>query len=161
MIAKQIIRSVLLIVALGSLAIWASREYRKTKAYAAVENQAAPAGNLPIVEGPQVVMTYFILGTRCETCKKIEALAKDTAAKDFAGELASNKLIFRVIDTGEPASRHYVKDYQLTSKTVILSRRLNGKETEWKDMENVWDLYDDPPTYHAYIGTQIRKFLDP
>ena len=63
MIAKQIIRGLLLIVALGSLAIWANREFKKSEAYAEAEIQAAPAESLPAVEGPQVVMTYFLIGT--------------------------------------------------------------------------------------------------
>lgn len=159
MIAKQIVRSVLVIVVLGSLAIWANREFQKSQSYAEAEKQAVPAENLPGVDGPQVVMTYFLIGTRCPSCKKIEALAKEAAEKDFAAELAANKLIFRVIDTGEAANRHYLNDYQLSSKTVVLSRRVDGKETAWKDMEKVWDLLDDGPAYHAYLGTQIREYL--
>ena len=135
MIAKQIIRSVLLIVVLGSLAIWANREFRKSKSYAEADKQPAPAETLPVVDGPQVVMTYFLIGTRCESCRKIEALARETAEKDFPAELASKKLVFRVIDTGEAANRHYLKDYQLTSKTVVISRRVGrqGNRLEGHD----------------------------
>jgi len=156
MIAKQIIRSILLIVALGSLAIWANRAYQKSRASAAAP---AAAENLPVVAGDQVIMTYFISGTRCESCRKIEALAKETAEKDFAQAVADKKLVFRVIDTGEPGYAHFTKDYQLTSKTVILSHRKDGKETEWADMAKVWDLLDDAPGFHAYLGGQIRKYL--
>lgn len=159
MIAKQIIRAVLLIVALGSLAIWANREFQESEAYAEAESQPKPAETLPVVEGPQVVMTYFLIGTRCTSCKKIEALARETAERDFAAELAANRLVFRVIDTGEPANRHYLNDYKLTSKTVVISRRIDGKETTWKDMKNVWELFEDAPAYHAYLGAQIREFL--
>ena len=47
MIAKQIVRSVLLVVVLGSLAIWANREYQKSQATAA----PAAAETLPVVAG--------------------------------------------------------------------------------------------------------------
>jgi len=155
MIAKQVVRSFLLVIVLGSLAIWANREYQKSQASAV----PAASENLPVVTGDQVVMTYFISGTRCEMCKKIEALARETAEKDFADLLSSKRLVFRVIDTGEPGHAHYTKDYQLTSKTVILSHRKDGKETEWADMAKVWDLLDDAPGFHAYLGEQIRKYL--
>lgn len=155
MIAKQIVRSILLVVVLGSLAIWANREYQKSQASAA----PAAAETLPVVAGDQVIMTYFISGTRCESCQKIEALTKETAEKDFAEALAGRKLVFRVIDTGEPGYQHFIKDYQLTSKTVILSHRKDGKETGWKDMGKVWDLLDDAPGFHAYLGEQIRNYL--
>ena len=155
MIAKQLVRSILLIVVLGSLAIWANRESQKSQATAV----PAAVENLPAIAGDQVIMTYFISGTRCESCKKIEALSRETAEKDFPDALAKKKLVFRVIDTGESGYQHFIKDYQLTSKTVILSHRRNGKETEWKDMAGVWDLLDDAPGFHAYLGEQIRKYL--
>jgi hypothetical protein len=104
-------------------------------------------------------MTYFLIGTRCVSCKKIEALARATAEQDFAAELAANKLVFRVIDTGEPANHHYLKNYQISSKTVVISRRVEGKETTWKDMEKVWELLDDAPAYRAYLGAQIKEYL--
>ncbi len=159
MIAKKIIRSVLLVVALGSLAIWGNREFQKSQTYAEAESKPATAEILPTVDGPQVVMTYFLIGTRCASCKKIEALARETAELDFAAELSANQLIFRVIDTGEPANHHYLKDYQLSSKTVVISRRIDGKETTWKDMEKVWDFLDDAPAYRAYLGAQIKEYL--
>ncbi len=161
MIAKQILRSVLLVFVLGSIAIWANREFKKSTSYAEADKQPASAEILPVVDGPQVVMTYFLIGARCESCRKIEALARETAEKDFPAELASKQLIFRVIDTAEAASRHYLNDYQLSSKTVVISRRLDGRETAWMDMAKVWDLLDDPPAYHAYLGARIREYLGP
>ncbi len=155
MIAKQIIRSVLLIVALGSLAIWANREYRKSH----TDTVPAASDGLSVVAGDQVVMTYFISGTRCESCQKIEALAKETAEQDFAAALASCQLVVRVIATGKPGQQHFIQDYQITSKTVILSHRKDGKQTEWADMAKVWDLLDDAPGFHAYLGKQIRAYL--
>jgi len=159
MIAKQIIRSLLLVVALGSVLIWAGREFRKSQAVAEATQRPATTEQIPAVDGPQVVMTYFLLGKRCTSCRKIEALTRATAERDFANELASHKLVFRVIDTDEPAHRHFLEDYQLTTKTVILSRRLNGGETEWKDMEKVWDLLDEEAAFRAYLGEQIRSYL--
>jgi hypothetical protein len=159
MIAKQIIRSLLLVVALGSVLIWAGREFRKSQAVAEATQQPAPTEQIPAVDGSQVVMTYFLLGKRCASCRKIEAFTRATAEKDFADELADHRLVFRVINTDEPAYRHFLKDYQLTSKTVILSHRLNGSETEWMDMEKVWDLLDDEAAFRTYLGTQIRSYL--
>jgi len=140
-------------VALGSLAIWANRESRKFQA--ATES----AEVLPKADGDQVVMTYFMMGKRCVSCRKIEALARETAEKDFAGELASHKLGFRVVNCDEPINQHYVKDYKLTSKTVVISHRRDDKEMEWKDMEKVWDLLDEPAAFRAYLAEPIRQYL--
>ena len=159
MIPKQIIRSVLLLAVFGSLAIWANRQYQKSQAIDAASQAPPAAEELPQVEGDQVIMTYFISGTRCESCETIEALARETAEKDFPDAMSNKSLVFRVIDTGDASRHHYIKDYQLTSKTVILSHRVQGKETEWSDMSKVWDLLDDGPAFHAYLGEQIQKYL--
>ena len=159
MIAKQIIRGVLLVIVLGSLAIWANREFSKSRAITEAAADPSKAEPLPNVAGNQVVMTYFISGTRCESCKKIEDLASLTAKRDFPSELASGKLVFRVIDTGEPANHHYEADYKLASKTVVLSHRVDGRETEWTAMDKVWDLLDDPDGYRAYLSGTIRTYL--
>ena len=155
MIAKQIIRSVLLIVVLGSLAIWAGREFQKSSASA----PERPVEVFPKVDGPQVIMTYFLFGTRCESCRKIEDLARRTAEMDFPAELASHKLIFRVIDTGDAANRHYLEEYKLSFKTVVISRRVDGVETAWENMEKVWDHLNAPDAYRAYLGGRIRAYL--
>lgn len=159
MIAKQVIRSFLLLVVLGSLAIWANREYQKSQAATKSADSPPPMEILPKVEGDQVVMTYFIMGTRCVSCRKIELLARETAEKDFAGELASNKLVFRVINCDEPANQRYAKDYKLTSKTVVISHCRDGREMEWKDMDKVWELLNEPTAFRAYLAQAIRQYL--
>ncbi len=159
MIARQVLRSVLLILALGSLAVWAKREFTKSKAIAEVASAPKVQEALPVVAGNQVVMTYFRSGIRCSSCKKIEALSTETAQKDFAEELGSRKLVFLVIDVDEPANRHYTKDYQLTTKSVIISLQVDGKEVSWSNMEKVWDLLDEPETFRAYLAAPIRKHL--
>lgn len=157
---KTLLRGVLLMFALGSLAFWGSREYRKSQAIS--EAAAAPkiAETLPIVTGNQVVMTYFRNGVRCVSCRKIEAHTAETAHKDFAGEMASGKLVFRVIDVDEPANHHYIKDYQLTGKSVIISLRADGEEKSRSDMDKIWDLLDEPEAFRAYLAEPIRKHLE-
>jgi thiol-disulfide isomerase/thioredoxin len=157
--SKTIIRGLLLVFALGSLAVWAAREIKKSKAMA--EFAAAPKveEKLPAVAGKQVVLTYFRNNIRCSSCKKIEALTTETAQKEFADELANGKLVFRVIDVDEPANNHYIKDYRLTTKSVVISLRVDGKETSWTDMEKIWDLLGEPAAFRAYLAEPIRKHL--
>lgn len=159
MITKSILRSVLLIIALGSLAIWGNREYQKSSAARTAKAAVAEEQAIPVIAGPQVVVSYFLIGTRCPSCKKIEALAKETVEQEFADEKSSNKVVFRVINTDDAAHHHYIEDYKLAFKTVVISRRLNGKEIAWANMEKVWDLLDDGPAYHTYLGDQIRAYL--
>ena len=106
-------------------------------------------------------MTYFTSGVRCRSCREIERLSRETATEDFPAELSSQRLVFRLISTDEPANTAYVGRYQLTSKTVIISHRRDGRETAWKDMADVWELLDQPEAFRAYLGQEIRNQLQP
>lgn len=154
--SKSILRLVFLIIALGSLALWGTREYQRSKAIAAAE----PARDeIAIIEGNQVVMTYFRGGIRCDSCKTIETLTTETAEQNLREEVASGKVIFRVIDLDEPQNHHFQNDYQLTSKSVILSFRVDGKEEKWTNMEKVWDLLDEPEAFRAYLTQPVQEYL--
>ncbi len=156
MIAKQVLRSVLLVVVLGSVAIWANKEFQKSQAE---PTAAAEETTMPAVQGDQVVMTYFISGGRCQNCRKIEALARETAEMDFKQALEDGRLVFRIIDVDEAGQGHYVDDYQLTAKTVVLSHLVDGKEAEWANMSKVWEYLGEPQAFHAYLADQIEKYL--
>jgi hypothetical protein len=107
-------RLILLVMALGSPAAWGFRQWERSQALSA----AVPAADddIPRVDGDQVVMTYFTSGVRCRSCREIERLSHETATGDFSEELSSQRLVFRVIDTDEPANAAFVARYQLISK---------------------------------------------
>lgn len=156
---KTIIRSILLVFALGSLAVWGTREYQKSQAISEAATTSRAEEVLPVVPGNQVVMTYFRNSIRCASCRKIEAHTTETAQKDFAEELASGKLVLRVIDVDQPENHHFIEDYQLTSKAVILNFRVDGEKKNWSDMDKVWDLLDEPEAFRAYLAEPIREHL--
>lgn len=154
--SKSILRSALLVFAVGSLAVWGTREFRRSKAIAAAKPNPDQVATLP---GNQVVMTYFRGGIRCPSCKKIEALTTETAEKELSKDLASGRLIFRVIDLDEPQNHHFESDYQLTSKSVVLGYYHDGEEKKWANMEKVWDFLDEPETFRAYLAKPIQAYL--
>lgn len=155
--AKNVTRNVLLVVIGVSIAWFVTREMRHAKA----ERQAseAPAAEtVPVNQGAHVVMTYFTTNVRGTSCRKIEMLARETAEIHHAAALADGRLVFQVINTDDPGMRHYVKEYELVSKTVILSRRDNGQEVEWENMDDVWSYLNEPEVFHAYLGEQLSQW---
>ena len=156
---KSMLRIVLLLIALGSLAVWGAKEFKKSREIAAAAAAPKPAESVPAQSGHQVVMTYFRNSIRCTSCKKIEALTTETTQKELAKDIASGKLLFRVIDVDEPANHHYIEEYKLTTKAVILSYRLDGKEQRWEDMEKIWDLLDQPDAFRAYLAAPVLQYL--
>ncbi len=159
MTLRNTARLVLLVIALGSPAVWGFRQWERSQAIAS----AAPltTDDLPRIAGDQVVMTYFTSNVRCRSCREIERLTRETATEEFAAELSDNRLVFRVINTDEPANHAYLGRYRITSKSVVISHRRAGKEETWQEMADVWELLDQPTAFRAYLGRQINHHLKP
>lgn len=127
---------------------------------AAAEKPAVPA--VPAVDAAakaDVVVTYFTTNVRCESCRKIEALSRRAVVEGFPAELASGRVVFRVINTDEPEHAHYVDRYEITNKIVIVSHQQGGKEVEWKGLQDVWLHLDEPDEFLPYVREPIKAYL--
>ena len=84
------------------------------------------------------VVAYYFHGTRrCANCKKIEAYSQEAVEKGFPDELKSGRLEWHVINTDESENRHYVDDYKLYTKSVIVTKVNDTAETDWKNLEKI------------------------
>lgn len=132
--------------------------------------RAAPAPGIGSARGAQpvspdpskdrkILVTYFITNTRCFSCYKIETLTESAVVNTFAGPLKEGRLEWRVVNTDEPKNAHYLKDYKLYTKSVIVSEVEGGREVRWKNCEKVWDLLDDPKAFETYIVREVNAYL--
>jgi len=155
--ARNLFRNALLAVIVAGVAWFAIQEVRQSKAREQA-GQAEVAEPTTVNQQPHVVMTYFTTNVRCVSCRKIEALTRETAEIRHAAAIADGRLVFQVINTDDPGMAHYISEYELVSKTVVLSRRESGGEVEWKNMGDVWNHLNDPEMFHAYLGEQLEQW---
>ena len=110
---------------------------------------------------PDGVKAYYFHGDfRCSNCYKIEKYSKEAIDKYFARELASGELTYEVINTDEKDNEHFLKDYKLYTKSLVISRIKGGKEVEYKNLEKVWNYLDDREAFHNYVKEEIKKYLE-
>jgi hypothetical protein len=152
--AKPIVTAVLLLFVAVSVVALIAKESRKTSGTAAAGT--ADESRLP---DDGLVVYYFHGDVRCPTCRSIEAQAHDAVAGRLADELASGRVVWQVVNYEAPADAHYVDDYQLVSPTVVLSQRHAGGQTEWRNLERVWELVGDPPAFAEYVEQEVRNML--
>ena len=107
----------------------------------------------------KVIAYYFHGNRRCVSCRKIEAYTKDAIDSAFAADLKSGVLEWRVVNTDSAQNEHYLTDYKLYTKSVILSNLHDGKETRWKNLEKVWEFLGDRKEFAAYIKSELDSFL--
>ena len=108
----------------------------------------------------KVVAQYFHGTTRCDTCRAIEALTREALGTGFSKELETGRLELRSINVDEPANGHFVEDYQLTTRTVVIARFKDGKQGEWKRLDQVWQLVGDRDAFITYVQAETRSLLE-
>ncbi len=107
----------------------------------------------------KVIAYYFHTNTRCSTCIKIEAYSKEAIEKGFADELKNGTLEMRVVNYETPENRHFMQDYKLVSKSLVLVNTVNGKKTEWTNLKMVWQLTGRKDAFLNYVRKEVRGYL--
>jgi hypothetical protein len=156
--SKSLLRWALLALVSISVAVYA---FQRTGTQDPSPEPAAATADpaTPAAAPATVVVTYFTTDVRCTSCRTIESLAQRAVEEGFPDELARGEIVFRVINTDLPEHQHYVEDYQLTNKTVIVSHQVDGRESEWTNRQDVWLLFHEPEKFMSYVREPVKLYL--
>lgn len=77
----------------------------------------------------------------------------------FVGAHIKDGVRFISVNVEEPENEHFVKDYQLTTRSVVLSLQNKGKEIRWKRLDEVWNLVKDKPTFMQFIHQETMDMM--
>lgn len=114
----------------------------------------------PLETSHKVVAYYFHGNRRCGSCKRLEAYSREAIDSGFAEELKAGKLEWLVINTDKPENKHFIKDYQLYTKSLVISDTENGKQTRWKNLDKIWRLLHNKEDFIQYVQRETRAFLE-
>jgi len=135
-------------------------EDRPLKEPATKQKEKAPSPLTEVKAQNSKVIAYYFHGTfRCSTCRTIEQYSLEAIQTYFAKELGSGKLEFRPVNIEEPENKHFIQDYQLVTRSLVLSLMSDGKETKWKNLPDVWKLVRDKDKFFQYVKDEVEKFL--
>jgi len=153
------IRIVVYLIAIVGIGTWAWKNFAQEKSNTTTTTSNDAAHYVTNQSDHVIVVTYFTSDQRCKTCLKIEKLTRAAITEGFTDELASKEIIFQTINFDQPKNKHFVKDYQLAFKTVVVSERKKGKEQKWSKYDKVWELHDDQEKFSTYLQDGIRGYL--
>jgi hypothetical protein len=111
------------------------------------------------VNGGHVIAYYFHGQMRCSTCHKLEQYSKKAIEANFKDALVSGKLEFKVINVEDKGNEHYGKDYQLYTKSLILSLVKDGKEIKWTNMDKIWEYVGNKQRFIDYVKSGVADLL--
>lgn len=115
---------------------------------ATVGDPSPPAASAP------VVAYYFHTSHRCPTCRAIEA----NGHAALADAIRDGQVEWRVVNFDEAANKHFAKDYNLGFASLVLVANDGLSPPRWKNLERVWDLYDDPTAFARYVQQELAVF---
>jgi hypothetical protein len=107
----------------------------------------------------KLIAYYFHGNARCPTCYKMEQYAREAIEDSFKAELANGMLVFKAINVEEEGNEHFVSDYHLYTKSLVISHIENGRETQYKNLTKIWEYARDKKKFLSYVADEINGYL--
>ena len=117
----------------------------------------AVANSLP-ADG--VVVYYFHGNKRCQTCNKMETLAAEVIDDRFGKRQRDGSVVFRAVNLETDATRHFITDFELVNKAVVMVERSGGKDLAWRRLDAIWEKIGDDAEYSEYIAENLMACLE-
>jgi thiol-disulfide isomerase/thioredoxin len=133
------------------------------QAIAAVNSEAekgeSPAVAASKIEGDKIVVYYFHGTRRCPSCKMIESLTTEVVEQGFAEQVTAGTIALISINIEDEENKHYIENFELFNKSVVLAEYKQGEPIRWKNLKDVWTLARKRARYLEYVHDEISAFL--
>lgn len=104
----------------------------------------------------QVLNVYYFHGNvRCATCKRIEQYTTEGVQQGFIKFLGNGRMMFNTVNVEEAGNGHYINDFELITRSVVLELTENGQPVVWKRLDRVWELVTDEQQFINYLYREI------
>jgi hypothetical protein len=89
----------------------------------------------------------------------MEEYSREAIEANFKDALTSGKLEFLSVNVEDRGNEHFVNDYQLYTKTLILSLVKDGKEVKSKNLDKIWEYARNKQKFIDYVTSEISGFM--
>lgn len=107
----------------------------------------------------KVIAYYFHGSFRCYTCTNMEKFSREAIEANFKDDLVSGRIEFKAVNVEERGNEHFVNDYQLYTKSLILSLVKDGKEVRSKNLDKIWQLARNKQKFIDYVTGEVSEFM--
>jgi len=152
---KHIISTGLLLFAAGSVVYMFTQQQRPGNAEPV---ELEPAIAAAMQDG--IVMYYFSQGKECSTCDKLESYSHETLHTYFKDDIEAQSMAWRKVDLDDPEHEHFVTDFDLFSKSIVLVEYRDGEQIRWNNLTEIWDRVFEKKGFLEYIRAETQGFKD-
>lgn len=107
----------------------------------------------------KIIVSYFHGAEDCPVCVQVEQVTRQAVETRFQRELQHGRIEFRTINVETPENQPLIETYQLTARAVVIADVVQGRETRWKKLDNVWALLGDDQALTDYVQAEITIYL--
>lgn len=119
----------------------------------------APAEIQPPEANGRRIAVYYLHSTfRCVTCNTIEAMTKALLDGAYSEALADGTIQWIEADFMENTA--LAKQFEIVASCVVVADMQDGVVTDYKRLDEVWTLMEDPAAFNAYISAAIDGYLE-
>jgi hypothetical protein len=126
---------------------------------ALASEDTAPGATAAQETATHIVAYYFHGNFRCATCRKLEAYSEEAITKGFEKEIESGRLTWRTVNTDEKENKHFVKDFELVTKSLVLVEYNGDEVVRYKNLKVIWQLVGDKGGFLTYVREATREML--
>lgn len=110
-------------------------------------------------QAPAIIVYYFHGDARCYSCIRIEKYTREAIEKGFNDNKNGLRVEFKPVNIDEKSNRHFIKDYKLSSKSVIVQKisDKDDKAADWKNLDKIWLLTGNKKKFIQYIREETEK----
>jgi hypothetical protein len=106
-----------------------------------------------------VTAYYFFMKPRCATCNKLESYAKEAIEQGFPELAKAGHVKFVAVNCDEPENKHFLTDYMLETKALVLVAREKGMPDDWRNLKEIWEHVGQKPIYLSYVRNEVKALL--
>jgi hypothetical protein len=118
---------------------------------------ALPSPALSNRPSPSITIFYMHATIRCVTCNTIEKMTRELVKTQFSDECAAGVLVWRDVDFQK--NEELARQFEVVSSVVVVARMKGDSVVDFKRLDKVWSLMDDPPSFEAYVSSAIQSLL--
>jgi len=121
------------------------------------QSTAEPEKKVPQKE---IIVYYFKTTNGCASCTYVENYTDEALKTGFKKQMDDGTIDWKIVNLDNPENKHYIQDYQLSFKSVIVAEFEDGKQTRWKNLEMVWRLYKNKPAFLTFVQDEVKTYLE-
>lgn len=160
-IRRMVIIFLIVIAIAGIIHFTTDKTPKESAAIKAIE--VAPPVDGPELRAatPDAAQTKKILTVYCfpDSGKRWESLVREAVEHDFAMEFKNGSVMVKVIDTDSAEKDRLMQEFKPVPPAVVLAVSINGKTTDWINLDQVRELGSNKNAFLNYIRDNIRDFI--